>query len=399
MKQTWRWFGPDDPISIEALLQIGVEGVVTALHHIQPGKVWPLSDIKKRQAEIECQQDGSISGLAWDVVESLPVSEAIKTRSGDFQKHIQAYKESLANLADCGLKTVCYNFMPVLDWTRTSLRSKQPHGGFAMEFDLVDFAVFDLHLLQRANASVEYEANILRLADDRYKAMSREDCATLEHNIVAGLPGANDNWSLEDVRSLLDTYKTINAATLRSNLIAFLQEVVPLAAELEINLCCHPDDPPFPLMGLPRVMSSAQDYALIMKSVDMPQNGITLCTGSLGISPTFDFEKFVCEWGDRIHFVHLRNTTRQTPACPPKHSFHEAEHLGGDTDIVAVIRVLLNEENKRRKVDRIDWQIPMRPDHGQEILDDIHRVTMPGYPLVGRARGLAELRGVMMALR
>ena len=398
MKQTWRWFGPNDLVSIDNLLQIGVEGVVTALHHIAPGQVWSVSEIKARQKEIAFRDDGSSSGLTWDVVESLPVSESIKTQTGDWAKHIAAYKQSLRHLASCGLKTVCYNFMPVLDWTRTTLRSKMPHGGYAMQFDLINFAIFDLFLLERAQAYLDYSTNICEKASIRFDAMSVQDRKALEQNIVAGLPGANDHWTLENVRNLLDTYKAIDAKNLRNNLISFLEHVVPVAAELDINLCCHPDDPPFPLLGLPRIMSTLEDYAHVMKAVDIPQNGITLCTGSLGVDPSVNFEKFIADWGHRIHFVHLRNTTRQGPHHAPMYSFYEAEHLGGDTDIVSVIAALLKEESKRRTSGRLDCNIPMRPDHGQEILDDIKRNSLPGYPMIGRARGLAELRGVICAL-
>ncbi|MDA8870019.1 mannonate dehydratase [Rhizobiaceae bacterium] len=398
MKQTWRWFGPADPIKIGDLLQIGVEGVVTALHDKLPGAVWTVKDIQQRQQEVATLADGRPSGLAWDVVESLPVSESIKTQTGNWQEHIDAYNESLHNLAECGLRTVCYNFMPVLDWTRTSLRSVMPHGGAAMRFDVIDFAVFDVHLLRRKNARADYDHNIAELAEARFRTMPREDLVALESNIVAGLPGSNDRWTLADVRALLDTYRTVDADQLRANLVAFLEQVVPTAQQLEVNLCCHPDDPPFSLMGLPRVMSRFDDYGRIMKSVDVPQNGITLCTGSLGVNPSLNFAKFITEWGHRIHFVHLRNTMREGPRNRGMHSFFEAEHLGGDTDMVAVVRALMDEEDRRRATGRTDSTIPMRPDHGQEILDDLTRHSLPGYPLVGRARGLAELRGVMTAL-
>jgi mannonate dehydratase len=398
MKQTWRWFGPADTVSTDDMLQAGVEGVVSALHHVPTGNVWTTVEIKNRQKQIASRKNGSPSGLTWDVVESVPVSEQIKTRSGDFRGHIEAYKQSLINLAECGLKTVCYNFMPILDWTRTELRSPMPHGGSAMRFDLVDFAVFDIHILARPDALQDYSSDIVEQARLRFSALSASDRDTLASNIVAGLPGANDNWSLDDVRTLLATYRNIGAEQLRANLVAFLEAIVPVAERVGINLCCHPDDPPFPLLGLPRIMSTADDYAQIMQAVDSAHNGITLCTGSLGVATDFDFTGFVEQWGHRIHFVHLRNTRRDGPSDGHKHSFFEAAHLEGDTNMVSVISALLAEEAKRRENGRADAVIPMRPDHGQDILSDIGKNTQPGYPLIGRMRGLAELRGVMKAM-
>jgi len=398
MKQTWRWFGPKDPITIDSLLQAGVEGVVTALHDLPPGTVWPIEAIEARQQQIAMRADGSASGLKWDVVESLPVSESIKTGTGEWRDHIEAYRQSLANLAACGLRTVCYNFMPVLDWTRTSLRSKLPHGGCAMRFDLIDFAVFDLFQLERPSARADYPDSLCQDAERRFAEMTEERRDELEHTIVAGLPGANGNWTLDDVRRMLSVYHKIDAAQLRANMITFLELVVPVAADLGINLCCHPDDPPFSILGLPRIMSTGDDYALIMRAVDMPQNGITLCTGSMGVQPSVGFAQFIGEWGHRIHFAHLRNTRREGPAQGNRHSFFEAEHLSGDTDMVSVVRALLNEQTRRKSQGRPDWQIPMRPDHGQELLSDLGGHSLPGYPLIGRLRGLAELRGVMTAL-
>lgn len=397
MKQTWRWFGPADTISMDELLQAGVQGVVSALHHINTGAIWSVKEIEQRQNQIETLSDGGPSGLKWDVVESLPVSEAIKTQSDDWETHIANYKESLENLSQCGIKTVCYNFMPVLDWTRTELRSKLPHGGTAMRFNIVEFACFDIHILKRHGAGDDYSKEIALAATDLAGQLDQAGKDDLQHNIIAGLPGANDNWQLEDIKKLLQTYDHIDADRLRQNLIEFLSLVIPTCEKLGINLCCHPDDPPFSIMGLPRIMSSAQDYASIMKAVDSTSNGITLCTGSLGVLKDIDFEAFIAEWGHRIHFVHLRNTTREGPSSNEKHSFYEAAHLEGDTNMVAVIKGLLNEEKKRRLAGRKDHEIPMRPDHGQELLDDLSRNSMPGYPLIGRVRGLAELRGIMKA--
>ena len=398
MKQTWRWFGPADTIDMADLRQAGVQDVVSALHHIPNGQVWTMDAIAERQKQIGTLPDGSASGLAWDVVESLPVSEAIKTQTGPWHDHIAAYVESLHNLAASGLRVICYNFMPVLDWTRTNLRAPMDHGGTAMMFDLVDFAAFDLHILAREGAAEDYDTSIRAAAGDRFSALTDAGKLALQNNIVAGLPGANDQWSLADIRRLLGDYADIDAGKLRRHLIDFLRVVIPTCDELGLRMCCHPDDPPFPLLGLPRIMSSPADYAQIMQAVDSTANGITLCTGSLGVAEGVDFPQFVADWGHRIHFVHLRNTTRHAPKGAGKCSFYEAAHLEGDTDMVAVIRALLAEEAKRREAGREDWEIPMRPDHGQEILGDLKAHSMPGYPLLGRMRGLAELRGIMAAL-
>ena len=394
MKETWRWFGPADEISIPEIRQTGASGIVSALHHVASGEVWTVSEIKARKEQIE----GEGSGLTWDVVESLPVSEAIKTQSGPHKQHLDAYRQSLRNLALCGMETVCYNFMPVLDWTRTALRKSLPTGGRTMDFDLVDFAVFDLHLLARSGAGADYADHIKEAATQRLSQLDDSAQAALASNIVAGLPGANERWTLDDVRTQLASYDGISPDRLRQNLVDFLSEVVPTAEALGIRLCCHPDDPPFALLGLPRVMSTAEDYAHVLEAVSSPASGATLCTGSLGVAADFDPVAFVDRFGPRIHFVHLRNTRRQGPADGMRLSFHESAHLSGDTDMVATIRALMAEEARRRAEGRIDWQIPMRPDHGQSLLSDLDRPMMPGYPLVGRLRGLAELRGIMAAL-
>lgn len=392
MKQCWRWFGPDDQIRLGDLHQAGVEGIVTALHHIPPGYVWNREDIRTRRQTLEA------AGFAWDVVESLPVSETIKTGGKDFSEDIQHYRTSLTNLAREGITTVCYNFMPILDWTRTVLRELQPHGGTAMRFSLLDFAVFDLFILRRPAAAEDYDAALQEAARTRFKTMPDEERATLRQTIIAGLPGANDTWTLEDVKARLDTYRAITPDRLRSNLIDFLGEVATHAGQLGIRLCCHPDDPPFPLLGLPRVMSSTEDYARVLDAVDMPSSGATFCTGSLGVAPGFDPVDFITRLGSKIHFAHLRNTQRLPGPDPERPDFFEAAHLDGDTDMVAVIRALLDEEKRRATAGRADSQIPMRPDHGQELLTDRERESAPGYPLIGRMRGLAELRGVMRAL-
>lgn len=397
MKQTWRWFGPADSIDIYDLPQVGVEGVVSALHHIAPGEVWSKAEIRQRQADIS-KPTSDPTGLNWDVVESLPVSETIKTQGAGFADHIAAYKESLHNLSGCGIHTVCYNFMPVLDWTRTNLAAKMTHGGTAMWFDVIDFTVFDLFLLARPAAREEYDDATIEAATARFEAMDDTARAALTNNIVAGLPGSNDSWTVTEVAALLDTYIDIDSAKLRANLIDFLSEVVPVAEEHGIRLCCHPDDPPFPLLGMPRVMSNVDDYETVINAIDSNANGVTFCTGSLGVDPNFDGPDFVRRLGPKIHFAHLRNTTRLAPTDGDKTSFYEAMHLEGDTDMVGTIRELLAEENRRKAEGRADWQIPMRPDHGQDILHDLNVESMPGYPLIGRARGLAELRGIMTAL-
>jgi mannonate dehydratase len=369
---------------------------VSALHHVLPGEVWTPDEIERRQDQV-ARPDGVTSGLSWDVVESLPISEAIKTQTGPVKAHLDAYRESLRNLAAAGISTVCYNFMPVLDWTRTELSAPMPNGARAMRFDLVQFCVFDRFILKRPGAAEDYPEILLSEAETVFTGMSDAARTELTNNIVAGLPGATDTWTLEDVRGHLGTYDAIDADRLRGHLVDFLSEVVPLAEDLGIRLCCHPDDPPFPLMGLPRVMSCEDDYARVMEAVDSPANGITFCTGSLGVAEDFDSARFVNRLGARIHFVHLRNTRRVGAGVGARHSFYESEHLDGDTDMVAAIRALLAEETRRKASGRADWQIPMRPDHGQSLLSDLDRPVMPGYPLIGRMRGLAELRGIMAA--
>lgn len=398
MLQTWRWFGPNDPVAVPQMLQAGVQGVVTALHHIAPGAVWSLEEIGIRQSQIANLPSGSPSGLAWEVVESLPVSEAIKTQSKDMHTHLEAYRQSLRHLSASGISTLCYNFMPVLDWTRTDLAAPLPHGGHAMKFDLVAFATFDLCILQRAGARDDFDAELVAQAEHYFASLNDVERNQLERNIVAGLPGANDNWTLADVRAQLATYDGIDASRLRQNLIDFLGEVIPEATRLGIRLCAHPDDPPFDLMGLPRVLSNEADYLAMTSAVDEVANGVTFCTGSLGVSDGFDALSFLKTHAPRIHFAHLRNTTRVAPRSGTRSSFYEAAHLEGDTDMVAVVAALLDEEKRRRVEGRQDHCIPFRPDHGQALLSDLEVGSMPGYPLIGRMRGLAELRGVMTAL-
>ena len=396
MPQTWRGFGPNHTASVDDLLQSGVEGVVSALHHVPTGTVWSPEEIAKRQSEIGRRRDGEASGLAWQVVESLPVSEDIKKQSGDWRSHIANYRSSMENIAAAGIEVVCYNFMPVLDWTRTDLAWRLPHGGTCMRFDLIDFAAFDLFILARKDAQVDYCDDVAGRARAHFDAMSDEVKEGLARNVTCGLPGAAENLTLEGVRAHLSEYDGINADMLRRNLIAFLEEVVPTAERLGLRLCCHPDDPPFPLLGLPRVMSTEEDYRAIMDAVDSPANGITLCSGSLGARPDNDLPGMMRRLGSGVHFLHLRNVSRDT--ADRVGSFYEAEHLDGDVDMVALIGEILREEARRKKEGRSDHQIPMRPDHGQDILDDLRRRSQPGYPTIGRMKGLAELRGVMRVL-
>jgi mannonate dehydratase len=390
MKHTWRWFGPIDKVSVRDAAQAGAEGIVSALHHIPTGAVWPADEIEKRHAEIKA------GGLYWDVVESVPVSEEIKTQTGDWRAHIANWQESLRRLSQSGIRTVCYNFMPVLDWTRTDLRWETRHGAKAMRFDLTDFVAFDIHILKRPDAASDYPEALQDKAARRFSELADDRIAALGRNIGAGLPGSADGYSLDQLLEKLRTYHGINREKLQSNLVDFLSQVVPVAEQVGINICAHPDDPPWPLLGLPRILSTEDDYAHILKAVDSRANGVTLCSGSLGARADNDLPRIAERFADRIHFVHLRNVTRDADSLPC--SFFEDEHLEGGTDMVAVIAALLKEEKRRHREGREDHRIAMRPDHGQEILDDLTRGAQPGYPAIGRLKGLAELRGIERAL-
>jgi mannonate dehydratase len=396
LRQTWRWFGPKDLCSIDDITQVGAEGVVSALHHIPNGVVWTPEEIAKRHQEIQTRRDGTPSGLTWDVVESLPVSEDVKKQKNAWREHIENYKISMKHLADSGIEVICYNFMPVLDWTRTDLRWSVPNGGSCMRFDINDFAAFDIHVLQRQGAAADYTNAIADEAERRFAGMDDADRKQLARNVTMGLPGSTESMSLEDVQAHLDEYGAITRERLRANFVDFLDAVVPTAEDLGLRLCCHPDDPPFALLGLPRVMSTAEDYAHILDAVDSPANGMTFCTGSLGARPDNDLPAMFERFADKVHFLHLRNVKRDSDAVMG--SFYEAEHLAGDTDMVAVIAAVVREERRRKAAGRKDHLIPMRPDHGQDILDDLGRRSQPGYPTIGRMKGLAELRGVMVAL-
>ncbi|WP_134678722.1 mannonate dehydratase [Paracoccus ravus] len=390
MKYTWRWFGPVDKVTVRDALQAGVHGIVSALHHVPTGEAWTVEGIRQRQDEILS------GGLTWDVVESVPVSEDIKTQTGDWRAHVANWQETLRSLSQCGIRTVCYNFMPVLDWTRTDLRWETHQQARAMRFDLPDFVAFDLHILKRPGAAEDYPEALRDEAARRFKAMSDARVAELGRNIGAGLPGSADGYSLNQLLAKLRTYQGIDATRLRGNLVDFLSQVVPVAEEVGINICAHPDDPPWPLLGLPRILSTREDYAHMLGQVDARANGVTLCSGSLGARPDNDLPQITSDFADRIHFVHLRNVTREADTTPC--SFFEDEHLEGGTDMVEVIAALLAEEKRRREEGREDHMIPIRPDHGQEILDDLTRGAQPGYPAIGRLKGLAELRGIERTL-
>jgi mannonate dehydratase len=390
MRHTWRWFGPIDKVTVRDAAQAGAEGIVSALHHIPTGLVWPADEILRRHEEIKA------GGLVWDVVESVPVSEEIKTQTGDWREHIAAWQETMRRLAATGIRTVCYNFMPVLDWTRTDLRWETRHGAKAMRFDLAEFIAFDMHILKRPGAEKDYPENLRDDAARRFAEMSDEKISSLGRNIGAGLPGSADGYTLDQLLEKLRSYQGIDRLRLQSNLIDFLSQVVPVAEEVGINICAHGDDPPWALLGLPRILSTEADYAHMLGQVDAQANGVTLCTGSLGARPDNDLPMIAERFASRIHFVHLRNVTRDTDSVPC--SFFEDEHLEGGADMVAVIAALLKEEKRRRNEGRQDHRIPMRPDHGQEILDDLTRGAQPGYPAVGRLKGLAELRGIERAL-
>ena len=390
MEQTWRWFGPEDAVTLRDIAQTGATGIVTALHDIPYGAVWPEARIAERQALIAA--DPSL-GLRWSVVESLPVHEDIRRGSGPLDRLFDAYRQSLRNLARRGLRTVCYNFMPVLDWTRTELRAPLPGGGTALRFNAHEIAAFECFMLARAGAEADYAPDVLARARAWFEASSETDRDALLANIMAGLPGAYERYDVPGLRRILDSYEGIGKTELRANLARFLAEVVPTAEEVGIRLCIHPDDPPRPLFGLARIVSDEADIAFILHAEDSPANGLTLCTGALGAGTGNDLPAIARRFADRVWFAHLRNVTKSSDG-----SFVEADHLGGDVAMVPVIRALMEAAARRRAAGDPDWRIPMRADHGHELLDDVGRKTHPGYPLVGRLRGLAELRGVMTAV-
>ncbi|MCQ4160804.1 mannonate dehydratase [Roseomonas sp. GC11] len=390
MEETWRWFGPGDAVQLNHIRQTGARGIVTSLHQIPYGVVWSVEEIEKRKALLAA--DPSL-GLSWSVVESLPVHEKIRRGDPDCAELFENYRISLRNLAACGVKVVCYNFMPVLDWTRTELAHPLPGGGTALRFNMHQYVGFDVFMLERPGAADGLPPELLARAKAWVDSASAEQKEKLLASIMAGLPGAYDRYDIPGLRAILAEYGQMTHADLQANLKRFLQEVIPAAEEAGVRLCMHPDDPPRPLFGLPRIVSREQDIADFLAMVDSPANGLTLCTGSLGAGPQNDLPAITRRFADRIHFAHLRNVAKEADG-----SFMEADHLGGDVDMVAVVEALLSEQKRRQEQGRADWRIPFRPDHGHELLDDVGKPTHPGYPAIGRMKGLAELRGVMVAL-
>jgi mannonate dehydratase len=387
MLQTWRWFGPDDPVSLENVRQAGAAGVVSALHHMNRGEVWSEDELLKRRAEIEA------GGLVWSVIESIGVGEEIKTRSGAYRAKIDNHKQSIRNAARVGVKTFCYNFMAITDWTRTNLNWPLANGGTALRFDAVDCAAYDVYILRRHGAEADYTPERMAAARARFQAMTPAEMGELERTLIDWLPARDFTYDRQSFKRALGAYKNVTVEDLRANLIAFVREIAAVAEEEGARLAIHPDDPAFPLFGLPRVMSTADDFRQLFAAVPSDANGMTLCAGSLGSNSQNDVVAMAKESGPRIHFAHLRNVKRE-----PDGSFFEADHLAGETDMVRLVAALMSEEDRRRAEGRADAEIPMRPDHGHLLGDDGKKRVNPGYSFIGRLKGLAELRGVMQAV-
>jgi len=390
MEQTWRWWGPDDLITLSDICQVGATGIVTALHDVPTGVAWTQDAIAERKRVIGA--DASL-GLRWSVAESVPVHESIKLAEPGAAPFYEAYRETLRNLGEAGVHTVCYNFMPVLDWARTQLRYPLPGGATALRFNAHEFAAFDLHMLQRPGSGHDWTPEVQARARSWFDAATDGTRRALLATIMAGLPGAFDRYDIEGLRAMLARYAGTDHARLQRNLTRFLEEVIPTAERAGVRMAIHPDDPPRPLLGLPRITSTPEDIAFILNAAPSASNGLTLCMGSLGARPANDIPAIAARFAERIHFMHLRNVTNEADG-----SFMEADHLAGGTDMVAVVHALLQEQGRRKQAGRADWRLPFRPDHGHEMLDDVGKATHPGYPAIGRMRGLAEIRGVMTAV-